>query len=152
MLTPGDIIHYSNFAFDNETVRNKYFIILHKNPCLALITTSNNLRYPMVDSLGCHAPKMTFFLPALHHTVFPKPTYLVMTKIWEFDTDTVKELINNSIITKKAPLTSKLLLDVKDCLKNFHEDIATEHWNTIFTKATPSKGSLNDLLNKFNSK
>lgn len=150
MLSPGDIIHYSNFIFENGTVRNKYFIILHNNPCLALITTSNSLRYPMVDSLGCHSPKMTFFIPALHHATFPKPTYLVMTKIWEFEDATVKQLISESIVTKKTPLTAKLLLDIKDCLKNFHEDIATEHWNIIFTEKTPSKGSLNDLLNKFN--
>jgi hypothetical protein len=106
----------------------------------------------MVDTLGCDAPKLTFFIPALHHPVFPKPTYLVMTKIWEFDTKTIKMLFSKSIITKKQPLTSKLLLDVKDCLKNFHEDIATEHWNTIFTETTPSKSSLNDLLNKFKTR
>lgn len=150
MLTPGDIIHYSNFSFDNGTIRDKFFIVLHKNPCLTLITTSNDLRYPMVDSLGCHPPKMTFFLPARHHAVFSQPTYLVMTRIWEFDVSTVKELVGKSKITKKTPLTSQLLLDIKDCLKNFHEDIATEHWNAIFTEKTPSKSSLNDLLNKFN--
>lgn len=152
MLTPGDIIHYSNFSFSNGTIRNKFFIILHKDPCLALITTSNSLRYPMANSIGCHPKKMTFFLPPKHHSVFSKPTYLVMTKIWEFEISTVKDLINRSIVTKKAPLTSNLLLDIKDCLKNFHEDIAAEHWNIIFSKETPSKDALKDLLNKFNKR
>ena len=150
MLTPGDIIHYKKFSFENGNIRNKFFIILHKKPCLALITTSNSLRYPMVDYLGCHAPKLTFFLPAKHHTVFSKPTYLVMTKIWEFDAQKVKELMKKSVITKRTPLSPRLLIDIKNCLKNFHEDIPTEYWNNIFTDKTPSKSALNDLANKFN--
>jgi hypothetical protein len=151
MLTPGDIILYSNFSFDDGRIKDKFFIVLHKNPCLALITTSNNLRYPMVKDIGCNVQKMTFFLPAGRHRVFSKPTYLVMTKIWEFDISVVKKKIDKSIITKKTPLTSKLLVDILDCLKNFYEDISTEHWNYIFSE-TPSKDSLNDLLNKFNKR
>ncbi len=84
MPNPGDILHYKDFRFDAGTVKNKFFIVLHADPCLTLITTKQSLRYPMVNKSGCHPEKMTYFFRANELSVFPEPTYLVMQKIYEF--------------------------------------------------------------------
>jgi hypothetical protein len=32
MPGPGDILHYENFVFDDGTIKNKFFIVLHGDP------------------------------------------------------------------------------------------------------------------------
>lgn len=151
MPVPGDILHYEGFVFENGTVKNKYFIVLHGDPCLTLITTSQSLRYPMVEKLGCHAQKMTFFIPNGEVKTFTKPTYLVMQKIYELPNSDVQKFIVTKQITKKATLPEVLFNSIKKCLSHFREDIADEHWDIIF-KNTPAQSSLQELANKFNRK
>ncbi|EKE12318.1 MAG: hypothetical protein ACD_13C00246G0003 [uncultured bacterium] len=150
MPAAGDVLHYENFTFDNGHVQNKFFIVLHGNPCLMIITTSQSLRYPMVDTLGCNPDKFTFYFPARYHTVFTKPTYLAMQKIYELSRSKAHELMAQKVITKKTPLTPKILLAVKECLKHFRDDIADEHWNVIFTPNAASASALESLASKFN--
>ena len=151
MPSPGDIFHYENFVFDDGTIRNKFFIVLHSDPCLMLITTSQSLRYPNVRP-GCNPDKGTFFVPIGKNQVFPKPTYLVLPKIYELPRQEVKNLLAARRITKKDPITTRLFLDIKDCLSHFRDDIADEHWDMIFTPGAPSAASLHALAKKFNKK
>lgn len=152
MPAPGDVLHYENFVFDDGNVRNKFFIVLHGDPCLMLITTSQSLRYPMVDNLGCHANKLTFFIPAGQVSVFTKPTYLVMQKIYELPKGEARRLITERKITKKTPLPAELFASIKKCLNHFREDIADEHWDMIFKPGTPAASSLQALADKFKRK
>lgn len=150
MPKQGDILHYENFEFYDGNIRNKFFVVLTENPVLCLITTSKNLRYPMVDHLGCHPEKFTFFIPVSSHNVFSRPTFLVMQKIYEFTSPEISKKIENNQIVVKEPLPNQLLMSVLECLKHFREDIADVHWDSIFSTNTPSKNSLEALAKKFN--
>lgn len=151
MPTPGDILHYEDFVFDDGTIRNKFFIVLYDDPCLMLITTSNSLRYPMVKSYGCHPEKFTYFFPCGTNPVFPKPTFVVMQRIYELQHKEAKKMLSSRRITKRSPLSCNILNSIKECLKHFHDDISEEHWDLIFSNA-PSVSSLQDLANKFNKR
>jgi len=152
MPSPGDVLHYENFVFDNGKVKNKFFIVLHDDPCLMLITTTQSLRYPMVEAIGCNPDKMTFFFPAGQQNVFTKPTYLVMQKIYELPRTEAQGLIAVRRITKKRPLPAKVLGAIKDCLSHFRDDIADEHWDAIFKPNAPSAASFQALAEKFKRK
>lgn len=152
MSVPGDILHYKDFVFENGTVKNKYFIVLHGDPCLTLITTSQSLRYPMVETLGCHAAKMTFFIPIGQVNIFTKPTYLVMQRIYELPKNKIEKSIASHQIIKKATLPLPLFNSIKKCLGHFREDIADEHWDMIFKPGAPAPSSLQALADKFKRK
>jgi hypothetical protein len=152
MPSPGDVLHYENFVFDNGKVKNKFFIVLHDDPCLMIITTTQSLRYPMVDDLGCNPDKMTFFFPAGQQNVFTASTYLVMQKIYELPKTEVKSLIAVRRVRKKILLPAKIFNAIKDCLRHFRDDIADEHWDMIFKPNAPSAASFQALAEKFKRK
>lgn len=150
MPAAGDILHYENFRFENAHVKDKLFIVLHGDPCLMIVTTSQSLRYPMINDAGCSPTKMTFFFPVGLHVVFSKPTYLVMQKIYEIPRKEAQNLMAKRIIIKKTPLPARIFFAIKECLKHFQEDIAEEHWDAIFTPTSPSATAIQSLAAKFN--
>ncbi len=151
MPRPGDILHYTAYRFPNGKTRNKYFVVLHRNPCLVLITTSQDHRFGATPRPGCDRSKGVFYLPAGSHRTFPKPTFIELTRIFELeDMDLIRAKLKSGRITKKPGFDAKLLRDLLECLAGFREDISDEHWDLIFGRRTPAPDDLQALQDKFN--
>ncbi len=135
MPQPGQIICYKNFEFDDHSKKDKLFVVLNDTDkdsvCLALKTTSQSRRYERVEK-GCNPQKKVFFIPIGWEQCFKLNTYIQLPQITEIPTD--KLLAGD--ISGKIKVTSSLTIEcfklLKNCLKQFKEDISPHHWKLIF--------------------
>jgi hypothetical protein len=136
MPQPGQILYYKGFEFpDDQSKRDKLFVVLNdtdRNPvCLALKTTSQSRRYEGVGK-GCNPQKKVFFVPTDWEQCFTSDTYIQLPEIFEIATD--KLLAGD--ISHKIHVSSSLSVEcfklLKNCLKQFKEDISAQHWKFIF--------------------
>lgn len=135
MPYPGQILYYKNFEFDNHSKKDKLFVVLNDadrdSICLVLKTTSQSKHYKGVGK-GCNPQKRVFFVPRGWEQCFKLNTYIQLPEIFQITTD---ELLVGDI-SGKIYVSSSLTVDcfklLKNCLKQFREDISAQHWKLIF--------------------
>jgi hypothetical protein len=135
MSLPGEILLYKNFQFEDGSAKDKYFIVLNtadsEIPCLVLKTTSQSRRYAD-SSKGCNPLKSVFFVPALWGNCFRVDTYVQLPQIFEIGT---QDLVDGCLcrkISNFSKLPDDCFSQLKQCLKNFREDISSYHWKIIY--------------------
>ena len=150
MPRPGDILHYAGYRFPDGTTRNKFFVVLHRDPCLVLITTSKGHRFGATPRSGCDTSKGVFYLPAGSHRTFTKPTFIDLTRVYELGGQgAVKEKLATGQVAKRPGFDGKRLRDLMECLAHFRDDISDEHWELLFGRQAPPPDELEALRAKF---
>jgi len=135
MPQPGQILCYQDFEFDDHSKKEKLLVILNDADtdavCLVLKTTSQPRRYEGVKK-GCNPQKKVFFVPIGWEQCFKVDTYIQLPQIIEIPTE--KLLVGD--ISGKIRVTSSLTIEcfklLKNCLKQFKEDVSQHHWKLIF--------------------
>jgi len=135
MPQPGQILCYKDFEFEDYSKKEKLLVILNDadmdSLCLVLKTTSQSRRYEGVEK-GCNPQKKVFFVPIGWEQCFKVDTYIQLPEIFEIPTG---KLLTGDI-SGKIRVTSSLTVEcfklLKDCLKQFKDDISPPHWKFIF--------------------
>lgn len=135
MPQPGQILCYKNYEFEDHSKRDKLFVVLNdadtNSVCLVLKTTSQSRHYEGVGK-GCNPQKRVFFVPTDWEQCFKLDTYIQLPEIIQIATD---ELLVGDIsgrIYVSSSLSVECLKLLKNCLKQFKEDISAQHWKLIF--------------------
>ena len=135
MPQPGQILCYKNYEFKDHSKRNKLFVVLNDvdadSVCLALKTTSKSKRYRDVEK-GCNPQKKVFFVPTDWEQCFTLATYIQLPEIIQIEAD---ELLIGDIsgrIYVSSSLSVECFKLLKNCLKQFKDDISARHWSLIF--------------------
>ena len=135
MPQPGQILSYKDYEFDDHTKRDKLFVVLNdtdrNSVCLVLKTTSKSRHYEGVGK-GCNPQKKVFFVPTDWEQCFKLDTYMQLPEIIQIATD---ELLVGDIsgrIYVSSSLSVECFKLLKNCLKQFREDISAQHWKLIF--------------------
>jgi hypothetical protein len=135
MPQPGQILCYKDYEFDDHSKKEKLFVVLNdtdrNSVCLVLKTTSKSRRYEGVGK-GCNPQKKVFFVPTGWEQCFTLDTYIQLPEITEIATETL--LVGE--ISRKIYVSSSLSIEcfklLKNCLKQFKEDISPQHRKLIF--------------------
>ena len=136
MPQPGQILYYQDFEFpDDHSKKDKLLVILNDvdtdSLCLVLKTTSQSRRYEGVQK-GCNPRERIFFVPLGWEQCFKVDTYIQLPQIFEI----LNEKLLAGDISRKIRVTSSLTVEcfklLKNCLKQFKDDISTQHWKLIF--------------------
>lgn len=135
MPLPGQILWYKDFEFEDQSKKDKLFVVLNNteaNPtCLVLKTTSQAKRYEGVDK-GCNPEKNVFYVPNDWEHCFKVNTFIQLPQIFPVSVDTL--LVGE--ISRKIFVTGSLSVEcwdlLKNCLRRFKDDIAEDHWKMIF--------------------
>ena len=135
MPQPGQILCYKDYEFDDHSKKEKLFVVLNdtdrNSVCLVLKTTSKSRRYEGVEK-GCNPQKKVFFVPTGWEQCFTLDTYIQLPEITEIATETL--LVGE--ISRKIYVSSSLSIEcfklLKNCLKQFKEDISPQHRKLIF--------------------
>jgi len=138
MPQPGQIIYYKDYEFNDQSKKDKLFVVLNDTDkdsvCLALKTTSKSRRYEGVKK-GCNPQKKAFFVPTGWEQCFTLDTYIQLPEIFEIASD--KLLAGD--ISRRIYVSSSLSVEcfklLKNCLKQFKEDVSEQHWKFIFKKS-----------------
>ena len=135
MPQPGQVLCYKNYEFEDYSKRDKLFVVLNdadtNSVCLVLKTTSQSRHYEGVGK-GCNPQKRVFFVPTDWEQCFKLDTYIQLPEIIQIATD---ELLVGDIsgrIYVSSSLSVECLKLLKDCLKQFKEDVSAEHWKLVF--------------------
>lgn len=135
MPQPGQILCYKDYEFDDHSKKEKLFVVLNdtdrNSVCLVLKTTSKSRRYEGVGK-GCNPQKKVFFVPTGWEQCFTLDTYIQLPEITEIATETL--VVGE--ISRKIYVSSSLSIEcfklLKNCLKQFKEDISPQHRKLIF--------------------
>lgn len=135
MPQPGQILCYKDYEFDDHSKKEKLFVVLNDTDrnlvCLVLKTTSKSRRYEGVGK-GCNPQKKVFFVPTGWEQCFTLDTYIQLPEITEIATETL--VVGE--ISRKIYVSSSLSIEcfklLKNCLKQFKEDISPQHRKLIF--------------------
>lgn len=135
MPQPGEILFYREYEFEDGSTGSKLFVVLNaqdvSSPCLVLKTTSQSKRYQGVVQ-GCNQRRNVFFAPSSWQSCFDRDTYIQLPQILEISTT---DLLNGSFcnnISVVSSLSSQCFLLLKQCLKQFRDDISGHHFRIIF--------------------
>ncbi len=135
MPQPGEVLCYRDYRFENGSSRDKLFVVLNAadsdTPCLLLKTTSQPRRYLGVRR-GCNLQKRVFFVPADWGKCFDSDTYIQLPEIVELPTAELLRGAFSNLIYRVNSLSSDCFAQLKNCLKQFKQDIAQQHWELIF--------------------
>lgn len=135
MPQPGQVLYYEDFRFENGSTGGKLFVILNvadiNSPCLVLKTTSQSKRYEGVRK-GCNPQKGVFFIPLDWQECFPLDTYIQLPQIIEISTEELLQGTLSKRIRMANSLSDDCFIQLKNCLKQFKEDISQQHWRLIF--------------------
>jgi len=135
MPQPGQILFYKDFEFEDRSKKDKLLVVLNDTDTdslgLVLKTTSQSKHYQGVVQ-GCNPEKKAFFVPTDWEQCFKSDIYIQLPQIFEIPTD--KLLAGD--ISRKIYVSSSLSIEcfrlLKDCLRNFRDDISPQHWKLIF--------------------
>lgn len=135
MPHPGQILFYKDFEFEDHSEKGKLLVVLNDTDadslCLVLKTTSQSRHYQDVDR-GCNPHKKVFFVPRGWERCFKADTYIQLPQIFEIPAD----ILLAGEISGKIYVSSSLTFDcsklLKNCLKQFKDDISPQHWKFIF--------------------
>lgn len=133
--SPGQILFYKDFEFEDHSKRDKFFVVLNDadrdSVCLVLKTTSQSRHYRNVEK-GCNPKRKVFFVPIGWQQCFKVDTYIQLPQIIQITTDAL--LVGD--ISRKIFISGSLIPEcftlLKNCLKQFRDDISTQHWKLIF--------------------
>jgi len=135
MPQPGQVLCYKNYEFEDQSKKEKLFVVLNDadtdSVCLVLKTTSKSRHYEGVGK-GCNPQKRVFFVPTDWEQCFKLDTYIQLPGIIEIATD---ELLVGDIsgrIYVSSSLSVECFRLLRNCLKQFKEDISAQHWKFIF--------------------
>lgn len=135
MPQPGQILCYKNYEFENHSKRDKLFVVLNDadkdSVCLVLKTTSQSKRYQDVVK-GCNPQKRVFFVPTDWEQCFKLDTYIQLPEIIQIATDELLVIGISNRIYISSSLSVECFKLLKNCLKQFKEDIVPQHWKFIF--------------------
>ncbi|GAI14508.1 unnamed protein product [marine sediment metagenome] len=135
MPNPGQILCYKDFEFEDGSKKDKLFVVLNDSDrdslCIVLKTTSQSKHYEGVVR-GCNPDNKVFFVPTNWEQCFTLDTYIQLPQIFQLTSD---ELLVGDI-SRKIYISTSLSVDclrlLKDCLRNFRDDIPPQHWKLIF--------------------
>jgi len=135
MPQPGQILCYKDYEFEDHFKRDKLFVVLNdtdrNSVCLVLKTTSQSKRYKGVGK-GCNPTRKVFFVPTDWEQCFKLDTYIQLPEIIQITTD---ELLVGDIsgrVYVSSALSVECFRLLKNCLKQFKQDISRQNWNLIF--------------------
>lgn len=135
MPQPGQILCYKDYEFKDHSKRDKLFVVLNDadtdSVCLVLKTTSQSKHYQDVEK-GCNPQKRAFFVPTDWEQCFNLDTYIQLPNIIQIASD---ELLVGDISGKiyiSSSLSVECLKLLKNCLKQFKDDISLWHQKLIF--------------------
>lgn len=136
MPKPGDILLYKDYVFEDGSQGDKLFVVLNNtdtnSPCLLLKTTSQPKRYQGVKA-GCNYTRNVFFVTlTMGQNCFDCDTYIQLPQIIELP---IVELLKGGLANKIARiccLSSGCFAQLRNCLRNFREDLSDTHWKLIF--------------------
>jgi len=135
MPQPGQILCYKDYEFDDYSKKDKLFVVLNdtdrNSVCLVLKTTSQSKRYKGVGK-GCNPQRKVFFVPTDWEQCFKLDTYIQLPEIIQIATD---ELLVGDIsgrIYVSSSLSIECFRLLKNCLKQFKQDISPQNWEHIF--------------------
>ncbi len=135
MPQPGQILCYKNYEFENHSKRDKLFVVLNDadkdSVCLVLKTKSQSKRYQDVAK-GCNPQKRVFFVPTDWEQCFKLDTYIQLPEIIQIATDELLVIGISNRIYISSSLSVECFKLLKNCLKQFKEDIVPQHWKFIF--------------------
>ena len=135
MPQPGEILYYNNYVFEDGSKGDKLFVVLTvadiKSPCLVLKTTSQSERYEGVRQ-GCNPQKRVFFVPTAWGEYFKFDTYIQLLQILEISTEELLKGVFSKNIRVVNSLSADCFAQLKNCLKQFKEDVSPQHWRLIF--------------------
>jgi hypothetical protein len=135
MPQAGDVFIIKQFTFEDQTQRDKWFVVLNVSdldkPCLVLKTTSKPERYHGCVK-GCNKDRKCFFAPRAWQTCFNLDTYIQLPQIFEFPADRLLREGFKGNIEFKPPLTTHCLAQLRSCLATFKDDISPTHWALIY--------------------
>ena len=131
----GQILCHKDFEFDDHTKKEKLLVILNDTDtdslCLVLKTTSRSRHYKGTEK-GCNPQKKVFFVPIGWQQCFKVDTYIQLPQIFEIP---IEKLLAGDI-SGKIRVTSSLTIEcfnlLKNCLKQFKDDISSEYRKFIF--------------------
>jgi hypothetical protein len=136
MAKAGDVLSHKQWVFDDGSEAPKLLVVLNTQtdidmPCLVLKTTSNPKWYAGVK-VGCNQNKKVFFVLKANEPCLDLDTYIQLPSIWEL---TTKELLDgwaSKAIRPIGSVSGNCLAQLKNCLKNYKDDISTKHRRLIF--------------------
>lgn len=135
MPYPGQILFHKDFEFENHSKKDKLLVVLNDTDvdslCLVLKTTSQSKHYQGVDK-GCNPQKKVFFVPIGWEQCFKVDTYIQLPEIIEIPNDKLLAGEISGRIYVSSSLTVECFKLLKDCLKQFKDDISAQHWKLIF--------------------
>jgi len=136
MPQPGEILYYKDYEFEDGFKVDKLFVVLNvaENidlPCLVLKTTSQSGRYEGVRQ-GCNPQKRVFFVPTDWGKCFKLDTYIQLPQILEISTEGLLKGFFSKNISVVNSLSADCFAQLKNCLKQFKEDVSPHHWKLIF--------------------
>lgn len=140
----GQILFYKDFEFEDHSKKNKFLVVLNDTDrdslCLALKTTSQSKHYQGVDK-GCNPQKKVFFVPMSWEQCFEVDTYIQLPQIIEISTDKLLAGEISGKIYVRSSLTVECLKLLKNCLKQFKDDISAHHRKLISKQQQRSNNS-----------
>ena len=135
MPQPGQILWHKDFEFEDGSKKDKYLVVLNDSDrdsvCLVLKTTSQSRYYKGVEK-GCNPQKKVFFVPIGWEQCFKVDTYIQLPEIFEIPTEKLLAGDISGKIRVTSSLTIKCFKLLKNCLKQFKDDISAQHWKLIF--------------------
>lgn len=136
MPQSGQILCYKDFEFpDDHSKKDKLFVVLNDTDkdsvCLALKTTKQSRRYGGVEK-GCNPQKKVFFVPISWEQCFSVDTYIQLPEIFEIPNEKLLAGDISGKIRITSSLTIKCFKLLKNCLKQFKDDISPQHRILIF--------------------
>ena len=135
MPYPGQVLCYKDFEFEDGSKKDKLLVVLNDSDrdsvCLVLKTTSQSKHYEGVVR-GCNPEKKAFFVPTNWEQCFTLDTYIQLPQIFPI----TKDKLLAGDISRKIYTSTSLSIEcfrlLKNCLKNFRDDISLQHWKLIF--------------------
>jgi len=135
MPQPGQILCHKDFEFEDHTKKQKLLVVLNDTDtdslCLVLKTTSQSRHYQGVDR-GCNPQEKVFFVPMTWEQCFKVDTYIQLPQIFEIPIDRLLAGEISSKIYVSSSLSVECFKLLKDCLKQFKDDISEQHRKLIF--------------------
>lgn len=135
MPYPGQILFHKDFEFTDSSKKDKILVVLNHTDkdsvCLVLKTTSQSKHYEGVKK-GCNPQKKVFFVPISWEQCFKVDTYIQLPEIFEIPCDILLAGDISHKIYVRSSLPPPCFKLLKDCLRQFREDISERHWKLIF--------------------
>ena len=135
MPQPGQILCYKDYEFEDHSKKDKLFVVLNDadtdSVCLVLKTTSQSKHYQDVVK-GCNPQKRVFFVPTDWEQCFKLDTYIQLPEIIQIATDELLVIGISNRIYISSSFSVECFKLLKNCLKQFKEDMSLWHWKLIF--------------------